>query len=151
MNMLLQHTPLVGLFKPRWTKSMHAFLSSFSKSLCCCASSVHVMCVCGVSLLVCRQCVYVCVCHSHSLTAYRQRSGKSGRIRFSISPLFRILGFQQFSSLISTINLCINVCVCLRRGSSRVKVTPGYKEEQCAPALSLEMKKPVDLEAPITR
>lgn len=36
------------------------------------------------------------------------------------------------------------------RGSSRVKVTPGYKEEQCAPALSLEMKKPVDLEAPIT-
>lgn len=39
----------------------------------------------------------------------------------------------------------------LRRGSPRVKVTPGYKEEQCAPALSLEMKKPVDLEAPITR
>uniref|UniRef100_H2LTE7 Protein RIC1 homolog n=1 Tax=Oryzias latipes TaxID=8090 RepID=H2LTE7_ORYLA len=36
------------------------------------------------------------------------------------------------------------------RGSPRVKVTPGYKEEQCAPALSLEMKKPVDLEAPIT-
>ncbi|XP_056289350.1 guanine nucleotide exchange factor subunit RIC1 isoform X1 [Pseudoliparis swirei] len=36
------------------------------------------------------------------------------------------------------------------KGSSRVKVTPGYKEEQCAPALSLEMKKPVDLEAPIT-
>ncbi|KAM8827746.1 guanine nucleotide exchange factor subunit RIC1 isoform 1-T1 [Spinachia spinachia] len=36
------------------------------------------------------------------------------------------------------------------RGSPRVRVTPGYKEEQCAPALSLEMKKPVDLEAPIT-
>uniref|UniRef100_A0A7N6BLK4 Protein RIC1 homolog n=1 Tax=Anabas testudineus TaxID=64144 RepID=A0A7N6BLK4_ANATE len=36
------------------------------------------------------------------------------------------------------------------KGSTRVKVTPGYKEEQCAPALSLEMKKPVDLEAPIT-
>ncbi|XP_042364996.1 guanine nucleotide exchange factor subunit RIC1 isoform X1 [Plectropomus leopardus] len=36
------------------------------------------------------------------------------------------------------------------KGSPRVKVTPGYKEEQCAPALSLEMKKPVDLEAPIT-
>ncbi|XP_035379345.1 guanine nucleotide exchange factor subunit RIC1 isoform X1 [Electrophorus electricus] len=36
------------------------------------------------------------------------------------------------------------------RGSPRVKVTPGYKEEQCAPALSLEMKKPIDLEAPIT-
>lgn len=33
----------------------------------------------------------------------------------------------------------------------RVKVTPGYKEEQCAPALGVEMKKPVDLEAPITR
>ncbi|XP_053706628.1 guanine nucleotide exchange factor subunit RIC1 [Synchiropus splendidus] len=32
----------------------------------------------------------------------------------------------------------------------RVKVTPGYKEEQCAPALSIEMKRPVDLEAPIT-
>lgn len=41
------------------------------------------------------------------------------------------------------------MCVC--RGSVRVKVTPGYKEEQCAPALSVEMKKPVDLEAPITR
>ncbi|XP_058472781.1 guanine nucleotide exchange factor subunit RIC1 isoform X1 [Solea solea] len=38
----------------------------------------------------------------------------------------------------------------LRRGSPRVKVTQGFKEEQCAPALSLEMKKPVDLEAPIT-
>ncbi|XP_066566821.1 guanine nucleotide exchange factor subunit RIC1 isoform X2 [Amia ocellicauda] len=36
------------------------------------------------------------------------------------------------------------------KGNTRVKVTPGYKEEQCAPALSLEMKKPVDLEAPIT-
>uniref|UniRef100_A0A3Q2YDM8 Protein RIC1 homolog n=1 Tax=Hippocampus comes TaxID=109280 RepID=A0A3Q2YDM8_HIPCM len=36
------------------------------------------------------------------------------------------------------------------KGSPRVKVTPGYKEEQCAPALSLEIKKPVDLEAPIT-
>ncbi|XP_039519915.1 guanine nucleotide exchange factor subunit RIC1-like [Pimephales promelas] len=36
------------------------------------------------------------------------------------------------------------------RGSARVKVTPGYKEEQCAPALTLEMKKPVDLEAPIS-
>ncbi|KAF7696778.1 guanine nucleotide exchange factor subunit RIC1 [Silurus meridionalis] len=36
------------------------------------------------------------------------------------------------------------------KGSVRVKVTPGYKEEQCAPALSVEMKKPVDLEAPIT-
>uniref|UniRef100_A0A3Q3M013 Protein RIC1 homolog n=1 Tax=Mastacembelus armatus TaxID=205130 RepID=A0A3Q3M013_9TELE len=36
------------------------------------------------------------------------------------------------------------------KGSARVRVTPGYKEEQCAPALSLEMKKPVDLEAPIT-
>uniref|UniRef100_A0A9J7ZMY6 Protein RIC1 homolog n=1 Tax=Cyprinus carpio carpio TaxID=630221 RepID=A0A9J7ZMY6_CYPCA len=36
-----------------------------------------------------------------------------------------------------------------RRGA-RVKVTPGYKEEQCAPALTLEMKKPIDLEAPIS-
>uniref|UniRef100_A0A3B4A9Y8 Uncharacterized protein n=1 Tax=Periophthalmus magnuspinnatus TaxID=409849 RepID=A0A3B4A9Y8_9GOBI len=36
------------------------------------------------------------------------------------------------------------------RGSSRMKLNPGYKEEQCAPALSLELKKPVDLEAPIT-
>ncbi|XP_051907309.1 guanine nucleotide exchange factor subunit RIC1 isoform X2 [Hippocampus zosterae] len=36
------------------------------------------------------------------------------------------------------------------KGSPRLKVTPGYKEEQCAPALSLEIKKPVDLEAPIT-
>uniref|UniRef100_A0A9J7Z1J7 Protein RIC1 homolog n=1 Tax=Cyprinus carpio carpio TaxID=630221 RepID=A0A9J7Z1J7_CYPCA len=33
---------------------------------------------------------------------------------------------------------------------ARVKVTPGYKEEQCAPALTLEMKKPIDLEAPIS-
>ncbi|CAL1569341.1 unnamed protein product [Knipowitschia caucasica] len=36
------------------------------------------------------------------------------------------------------------------RGSYRLKLNPGIKEEQCAPALSLEMKKPVDLEAPIT-
>ncbi|XP_051533840.1 guanine nucleotide exchange factor subunit RIC1-like isoform X3 [Myxocyprinus asiaticus] len=36
------------------------------------------------------------------------------------------------------------------KGSVRVKVTQGYKEEQCAPALTLEMKKPVDLEAPIS-
>ncbi|KAM9794413.1 guanine nucleotide exchange factor subunit RIC1 isoform X2 [Syngnathus typhle] len=36
------------------------------------------------------------------------------------------------------------------KGSPRVKVTPGYKEEQCAPALSLEIKNPVDLEAPVT-
>lgn len=36
------------------------------------------------------------------------------------------------------------------KGSARVKVTPGYKEEQCAPALTLEMKRPVDLEAPIS-
>ncbi|XP_057674804.1 guanine nucleotide exchange factor subunit RIC1 isoform X2 [Corythoichthys intestinalis] len=36
------------------------------------------------------------------------------------------------------------------KGSPRVKVTPGYKEEQCAPVLSLEIRKPVDLEAPIT-
>uniref|UniRef100_A0A672YIB9 Protein RIC1 homolog n=1 Tax=Sphaeramia orbicularis TaxID=375764 RepID=A0A672YIB9_9TELE len=36
------------------------------------------------------------------------------------------------------------------KGSPRVKINPGYKEEQGAPALSLEMKKPVDLESPIT-
>ncbi|XP_029548146.1 RAB6A-GEF complex partner protein 1 isoform X1 [Salmo trutta] len=36
------------------------------------------------------------------------------------------------------------------KGRRGVKVTPGYKEEQCAPALSLEMKRPMDLEAPIT-
>ncbi|MGH0160600.1 UNVERIFIED_CONTAM: hypothetical protein FKN15_039599 [Acipenser sinensis] len=36
------------------------------------------------------------------------------------------------------------------RGSPRVKVTHGYKEEQCAPALSVELKKVMDLQAPIT-
>ncbi|TRY97116.1 hypothetical protein DNTS_032782 [Danionella cerebrum] len=36
------------------------------------------------------------------------------------------------------------------RSSARVKVTPGFKEEQCAPALTLELKRPVDLEAPIS-
>ncbi|XP_016402740.1 RAB6A-GEF complex partner protein 1-like [Sinocyclocheilus rhinocerous] len=45
--------------------------------------------------------------------------------------------------------LICGVSVCVFRGA-RVKVTPGYKEEQCAPALTLEMKKPVDLEAPIS-
>uniref|UniRef100_A0AAR2J5Z7 Protein RIC1 homolog n=1 Tax=Pygocentrus nattereri TaxID=42514 RepID=A0AAR2J5Z7_PYGNA len=54
-----------------------------------------------------------------------------------------------FSDLLNCVCVCVCVCVCFR-GSPRVKVTPGYKEEQCAPALSLEMKKPVDLEAPIT-
>ncbi|KAK6494251.1 RAB6A-GEF complex partner protein 1-like [Huso huso] len=36
------------------------------------------------------------------------------------------------------------------KGSPRVKVTHGYKEEQCAPALSVELKKVMDLQAPIT-
>ncbi|XP_039615497.1 guanine nucleotide exchange factor subunit RIC1 [Polypterus senegalus] len=36
------------------------------------------------------------------------------------------------------------------KGSSRVKLTPGYKEEQCAPMLSVEMKTVIDLQAPIT-
>lgn len=36
------------------------------------------------------------------------------------------------------------------KGSTRVKVTAGYKEEQCAPALTLEMKRPIDLESPIS-
>ncbi|XP_077593853.1 guanine nucleotide exchange factor subunit RIC1 [Stigmatopora nigra] len=36
------------------------------------------------------------------------------------------------------------------KGSPRVKVSQGFKEEQCAPVLSLEIRKPVDLEAPIT-
>ncbi|XP_041080564.1 guanine nucleotide exchange factor subunit RIC1-like isoform X2 [Polyodon spathula] len=36
------------------------------------------------------------------------------------------------------------------KGSLRMKVTPSYKEEQCAPALSVELKKVMDLQAPIT-
>lgn len=37
------------------------------------------------------------------------------------------------------------------RGSPHVKTIPHYKEEQCAPALNLETKKVLDLQAPITR
>ncbi|XP_016894342.1 guanine nucleotide exchange factor subunit RIC1 isoform X2 [Cynoglossus semilaevis] len=55
--------------------------------------------------------------------------------------LFDVLGIRDDKYLYEPVYL---------KGSPRVKVTPGYKEEQCAPALSLEMKKPVDLEAPIT-
>uniref|UniRef100_A0A8C2WRC9 Protein RIC1 homolog n=1 Tax=Cyclopterus lumpus TaxID=8103 RepID=A0A8C2WRC9_CYCLU len=55
--------------------------------------------------------------------------------------LFDVLGGGEDKSLYEPV---------YPKGSPRVKVTPGYKEEQCAPALSLEMKKPVDLEAPIT-
>ncbi|NWX12603.1 RIC1 protein, partial [Aegotheles bennettii] len=36
------------------------------------------------------------------------------------------------------------------RGSPHLKGTPHYKEEQCAPSLNLEMKKVLDLQAPIT-
>ncbi|XP_006863818.1 PREDICTED: protein RIC1 homolog isoform X2 [Chrysochloris asiatica] len=35
------------------------------------------------------------------------------------------------------------------KGSSQTKGTPHFKEEQCAPALNLEMKKILDLQAPI--
>ncbi|XP_067886805.1 guanine nucleotide exchange factor subunit RIC1 isoform X2 [Heterodontus francisci] len=36
------------------------------------------------------------------------------------------------------------------KGNVRVKVTPGYKEEQCAPSLTVEMKKVLDFQAKIT-
>ncbi|XP_044128870.1 LOW QUALITY PROTEIN: guanine nucleotide exchange factor subunit RIC1 [Bufo gargarizans] len=36
------------------------------------------------------------------------------------------------------------------KGSSHAKTIPHYKEEQCAPALNLETKKVLDLQAPIT-
>ncbi|XP_018415809.1 PREDICTED: RAB6A-GEF complex partner protein 1 isoform X1 [Nanorana parkeri] len=36
------------------------------------------------------------------------------------------------------------------KGSPHVKTIPHYKEEQCAPALNLETKKVLDLQAPIT-
>ncbi|GCC34300.1 hypothetical protein chiPu_0012773 [Chiloscyllium punctatum] len=36
------------------------------------------------------------------------------------------------------------------KGNPRVKVTPGYKEEQCAPSLTVEMKKVLDFQAKIT-
>uniref|UniRef100_A0A4W3INZ1 Protein RIC1 homolog n=1 Tax=Callorhinchus milii TaxID=7868 RepID=A0A4W3INZ1_CALMI len=36
------------------------------------------------------------------------------------------------------------------KGSPRVKMTAGYKEEQCAPSLSLEMKKVLDFQVQIT-
>ncbi|NXU80281.1 RIC1 protein, partial [Oreotrochilus melanogaster] len=36
------------------------------------------------------------------------------------------------------------------KGSPHMKGTPHYKEEQCAPSLNLEMKKVLDLQAPIT-
>ncbi|KAM6290140.1 guanine nucleotide exchange factor subunit RIC1 isoform 2-T2 [Aegotheles albertisi] len=36
------------------------------------------------------------------------------------------------------------------KGSPHLKGTPHYKEEQCAPSLNLEMKKVLDLQAPIT-
>uniref|UniRef100_A0A8C5CIY7 Protein RIC1 homolog n=1 Tax=Gadus morhua TaxID=8049 RepID=A0A8C5CIY7_GADMO len=55
--------------------------------------------------------------------------------------LFDVLGGQEDKYLYEAV---------YPKGSPRVKVTPGYKQEQCAPALTLEMKKPVDLEAPIT-
>lgn len=35
------------------------------------------------------------------------------------------------------------------KGSPQMKGTPYFKEEQCAPALNLEMKKILDLQAPI--
>ncbi|TKC45898.1 hypothetical protein EI555_013366, partial [Monodon monoceros] len=38
---------------------------------------------------------------------------------------------------------------CRAQGSPQVKGTPHFKEEQCAPALNLEMRKILDLQAPI--
>lgn len=37
------------------------------------------------------------------------------------------------------------------RGSPQMKGIPHFKEEHCAPALNLEMKKILDLQAPIMR
>lgn len=80
----------------------------------------------------------------HSQTAYQPRSGQA-RAYIEI--------FLATNTYNRKPNICIymSIFICLDRGGTRVKVTPGFKEEQCAPALSLEMKKPVDLEAPITR
>nr|AAI25449.3 C030046E11Rik protein [Mus musculus] len=37
------------------------------------------------------------------------------------------------------------------KGSPQMKGIPHFKEEHCAPALNLEMKKILDLQAPIMR
>uniref|UniRef100_A0A8D3BSQ2 Protein RIC1 homolog n=1 Tax=Scophthalmus maximus TaxID=52904 RepID=A0A8D3BSQ2_SCOMX len=80
---------------------------------------------------------------------YQKAEWKPDDSMIAVAVSTFIWGFHQFASHMSKSNM--SECVFfLRRGSPRVKVTPGYKEEQCAPALSLEMKKPVDLEAPIT-
>lgn len=113
--------------------------------------SIHVVCVCTP---LCLQCVCVCawMCVFHIPRQHTSKGGAS--LGISEGTLMGPVGWMQEVQLLSSHTSKTNTCailMCLRRGSPRVKVTPGYKEEQCAPALSLEMKKPVDLEAPITR
>lgn len=101
-----------------------------------------------VSTPLCLHYVYMCVIHIP-----RQHTSQGGAGLVISSHRFHLYKSHlgTFGSFPHAAIQQINVLMCFHRGSPRVKVTPGYKEEQCAPALSLEMKKPVDLEAPITR
>lgn len=49
------------------------------------------------------------------------------------------------------ISFSLILCILFFRGSPQMKGTPHFKEEQCAPALNLEMRKILDLQAPIMR
>lgn len=56
----------------------------------------------------------------------------------------------EFISFSLIVYICL-FCFVFFRGSPQMKGTPHFKEEQCAPALNLEMRKVLDLQAPIMR
>lgn len=120
------------------------FSAVTNPSFLCFVSSIHVFwpCVCA--------CMCMCFTFLVSIPAeFRTSPGKF--IVFFFNLGFTVKNAFPHISGKTNIYIYINTFMFVRRGSTRVKVTSGYKEEQCAPALSLEMKKPVDLEAPITR
>uniref|UniRef100_A0A8C9US01 Uncharacterized protein n=1 Tax=Spermophilus dauricus TaxID=99837 RepID=A0A8C9US01_SPEDA len=45
----------------------------------------------------------------------------------------------------------VSLVILNKIGSPQMKGTPHFKEEHCAPALNLEMRKILDLQAPIMR
>uniref|UniRef100_A0A8C1ZN08 Protein RIC1 homolog n=1 Tax=Cyprinus carpio TaxID=7962 RepID=A0A8C1ZN08_CYPCA len=90
-------------------------------------------------------------CEEHKRSAERKSEKCSGLVENGV-PLKSELAANGYVLLFDIIGGSDEKCLYepVYPKGARVKVTPGYKEEQCAPALTLEMKKPIDLEAPIS-
>uniref|UniRef100_A0A8C1N6G2 Protein RIC1 homolog n=1 Tax=Cyprinus carpio TaxID=7962 RepID=A0A8C1N6G2_CYPCA len=90
-------------------------------------------------------------CEEHKRSAERKSEKCSGLVENGV-PLKSELAANGYVLLFDIIGGSDEKCLYepVYPKGARVKVTPAYKEEQCAPALTLEMKKPIDLEAPIS-